>query len=117
MLNQFSRTQLLFREQGMAKLQRIRVAVFGISGVGGYAVEALARSGIGALDLIDDDRVCLDQPEPPAPRHPENRGPLQGGRRHSFSGNTSKADIGLLQTPSRSPMALRFNVRCSIIRR
>ena len=59
MLNQFSRTQLLFGEDGMAKLQSSRVAVFGIGGVGGYAVEALARSGIGALDLIDDDRVCL----------------------------------------------------------
>ncbi len=59
MLNQFSRTQLLFGEAGMEKLQRRRVAVFGIGGVGGYAVEALARSGIGALDLIDDDRVCL----------------------------------------------------------
>ncbi|MBR6953912.1 MAG: tRNA threonylcarbamoyladenosine dehydratase [Clostridia bacterium] len=59
MLNQFSRTQLLFGEAGMEKLQRSRVAVFGIGGVGGYAVEALARSGIGALDLIDDDRVCL----------------------------------------------------------
>ena len=59
MLNQFSRTQLLFGEQGMEKLRRSRVAVFGIGGVGGYAVEALARSGIGALDLIDDDRVCL----------------------------------------------------------
>jgi len=59
MLNQFSRTQLLFGEQGMEKLRRSRVAVFGIGGVGGYAVEALARSGIGALDLVDDDRVCL----------------------------------------------------------
>ena len=43
----------------MEHLARCRVAVFGIGGVGGYAVEALARSGIGALDLIDDDRVCL----------------------------------------------------------
>ena len=59
MLNQFSRTQLLFGEDGMEKLRRSRVAVFGVGGVGGYAVEALARSGIGALDLIDDDRVCL----------------------------------------------------------
>lgn len=59
MLNQFSRTQLLFGPEGMEKLARSRVAVFGIGGVGGYAVEALARSGIGALDLIDDDRVCL----------------------------------------------------------
>ena len=59
MLNQFSRTQLLFGEEGMEKLYRARVAVFGIGGVGGYTVEALARSGIGTLDLIDDDRVCL----------------------------------------------------------
>lgn len=59
MLNQFSRTQLLFGPEAMEKLQRSRVAVFGIGGVGGYAVEALARSGIGTLDLIDDDRVCL----------------------------------------------------------
>jgi len=43
----------------MNKLSQCRVAVFGIGGVGGYAVEALARSGIGMLDLIDDDRVCL----------------------------------------------------------
>ena len=59
MLNQFSRTQLLLGPEAMEKLQRSRVAVFGIGGVGGYAVEALVRSGIGALDLIDDDRVCL----------------------------------------------------------
>lgn len=59
MLNQFSRTQLLFGEEGMEKLYRARVAVFGIGGVGGYIVEALARSRIGTLDIIDDDRVCL----------------------------------------------------------
>mgnify|MGYP000448764655 FL=1 len=59
MLNQFSRTQLLFGEDGMERLYHARVAVFGIGGVGGYTVEALARSGIGTLDLIDDDRVCL----------------------------------------------------------
>ena len=59
MLNQFSRTQLLFGEEGMNKLYQARVAVFGIGGVGGYTVEALARSGIGTLDIIDDDRVCL----------------------------------------------------------
>ena len=50
---------MLFGGLGMEKLRRARVAVFGIGGVGGYAVEALARSGVGALDLIDDDRVCL----------------------------------------------------------
>ena len=59
MLNQFSRTQLLLGPEAMEYLSRCRVAVFGIGGVGGYAVEALVRSGIGALDLIDDDRVCL----------------------------------------------------------
>ena len=59
MLNQFSRTQLLLGQEAMERLFRCRVAVFGIGGVGGYAVEALARSGIGALDLIDNDRVCL----------------------------------------------------------
>ncbi len=59
MLNQYSRTQLLLGEEGMNRLRRARVAVFGIGGVGGYTVEALARSGVGALDLIDDDRVCL----------------------------------------------------------
>ena len=59
MLNQFSRTQLLLGQEGMEKLFRARVAVFGIGGVGGYTVEALARSGVGTLDLIDDDKVCL----------------------------------------------------------
>lgn len=58
MLNEFSRTQLLYGKNAMEKLAQSRVAVFGIGGVGGYAVEALARSGIGALDLIDDDRIC-----------------------------------------------------------
>ena len=59
MLNSFSRTELLFGPEAMEHLGNCRVAVFGIGGVGGYTVEALARSGIGALDLIDDDRVCL----------------------------------------------------------
>ncbi|WP_294407280.1 tRNA threonylcarbamoyladenosine dehydratase [uncultured Ruminococcus sp.] len=59
MLNQFSRTELLFGKEAMEKLEGSRVAVFGIGGVGGYAVEALARSGVGELDLIDDDKVCL----------------------------------------------------------
>ncbi len=59
MLNQFSRTELLLGHEGMERLFRARVAVFGIGGVGGYTVEALARSGVGTLDLIDDDRVCL----------------------------------------------------------
>ena len=59
MLNQFSRTELLFGKEAMGKLANSRVAVFGIGGVGGYTVEALVRSGIGKLDLIDDDKVCL----------------------------------------------------------
>ena len=59
MLDQFSRTQLLLGQNGMERLRSARVAVFGIGGVGGYTVEALARSGVGTLDLIDDDRVCL----------------------------------------------------------
>lgn len=59
MLTQFSRTELLFGKEAMEILASARVAVFGIGGVGGYTVEALARSGVGALDLIDDDRVCL----------------------------------------------------------
>lgn len=59
MQDQYSRTQLLLGAEAMEKLHHARVAVFGIGGVGGYTVEALARSGIGTLDLIDDDRVCL----------------------------------------------------------
>lgn len=59
MLNQFSRTELLFGKESMERLQNVRVAIFGIGGVGGYTAEALARSGIGALDLIDDDKICL----------------------------------------------------------
>lgn len=59
MLNQFSRTELLFGKEAMEKLQQATVAVFGIGGVGGYTVEALARSGVGQLVLVDDDKVCL----------------------------------------------------------
>lgn len=59
MLNQFSRTELLIGKAAMDKLAKSRVAVFGIGGVGGYVVEALVRSGLGAIDLIDDDKVCL----------------------------------------------------------
>lgn len=59
MLNQFSRTQLLLGEDGMEKLKNARVAVFGIGGVGGYTVEALVRSGVGTIDIFDDDKVCL----------------------------------------------------------
>ena len=59
MLNQFSRTELLLGKEAMDKLENARVAVFGIGGVGGYVCEALVRSGVGAFDLIDDDKVCL----------------------------------------------------------
>lgn len=59
MLNQFSRTQLLLGKDAMERLSAARVAIFGIGGVGGYVAEGLARSGVGALDLIDDDKVCL----------------------------------------------------------
>ena len=59
MQNQFSRTQLLFGKPAIDTLNGSRVAVFGIGGVGGYVTEVLARSGIGELDLFDDDRVCL----------------------------------------------------------
>ena len=59
MLNQFSRTQLLYGEEAIKKLSESRVAVFGIGGVGGYVCEALVRSGVGHFDLIDDDKVCL----------------------------------------------------------
>lgn len=59
MPSQFSRTELLLGRKAMEALAKARVAVFGIGGVGGYTVEALARSGVGAIDLIDDDKVCL----------------------------------------------------------
>ncbi len=59
MLNQFSRTELLLGKESMEKLKNSKVAVFGIGGVGGYTAEALVRSGVGTLDLIDDDKVCL----------------------------------------------------------
>lgn len=59
MLDQFSRTKLLVGKEAMDRLANARVAIFGIGGVGGYVVEALARSGVGTLDLIDDDKICL----------------------------------------------------------
>lgn len=58
-INQFSRTELLLGTDGIEILKRSRVAVFGIGGVGGYAVEALARAGVGELDLIDNDTVSI----------------------------------------------------------
>ena len=59
MLTQFSRTELLLGKEAMDKLNKAKVAVFGIGGVGGYVCEALVRSGVGSFDLIDDDKVCL----------------------------------------------------------
>lgn len=59
MSEQFSRTELLLGSESMERLSRARVAVFGVGGVGGYVVEALVRSGVGAIDLIDNDKVCL----------------------------------------------------------
>ncbi len=59
MLDQFSRTELLLGKDGMNRLAKSKVAVFGIGGVGGYVCEALVRSGVGAFDLIDDDKICL----------------------------------------------------------
>ena len=59
MATQFSRTEMLIGREGLSKLQKARVAVFGIGGVGGYAIEALARAGVGALDLVDNDVVDL----------------------------------------------------------
>ena len=59
MQNQFSRTQLLLGKPAIDTLAGARVALFGVGGVGGYVLEVLARSGVGALDLIDDDRVCV----------------------------------------------------------
>ena len=59
MTEQFSRTKILMGSEAMNRLAHARVAVFGVGGVGGYVCEALARSGVGALDLIDNDTVCL----------------------------------------------------------
>lgn len=59
MMNQFSRSEPLFGPEGMARLNSARVAVFGVGGVGGYAAEALVRSGVGHVDLFDNDDVAL----------------------------------------------------------
>lgn len=57
MRNEFARTELMLGREAMEKLENARVAVFGVGGVGGYVVEALARSGVGTFDLIDNDTV------------------------------------------------------------
>lgn len=59
MINQFSRSELLIGESGLNKLKVSRVAVFGIGGVGGYTAEALVRSGVGTIDIIDKDVIAL----------------------------------------------------------
>ena len=59
MENEFVRTEMLIGAKALKKLQNCRVAVFGVGGVGGYVVEALARSGIGELDLIDNDTISI----------------------------------------------------------
>lgn len=59
MTEQFSRTEIILGKEAMSKLERSHVAVFGVGGVGGYVCEALARSGVGTFDLIDNDKVCL----------------------------------------------------------
>ena len=59
MLNQFSRTELLIGKDGIKKLQKAKVAVFGIGGVGSFVVEGLVRAGINNFILVDDDEVCL----------------------------------------------------------
>ncbi|MCL2847624.1 MAG: tRNA threonylcarbamoyladenosine dehydratase [Firmicutes bacterium] len=58
-MNQFSRSEILWGAKNQEKLAKAKVIVFGIGGVGGYAVEALARAGIGSIALVDDDKVCL----------------------------------------------------------
>ena len=89
MLNQFSRTQLLLGEEGMKKLAGARVAVFGIGGVGGYVCEALVRSGVGAFDLIDDDKVCLTN------SNAKNSGKIQDGcYERAYAGNQSGREGG-----------------------
>ena len=59
MINEFSRTELLFEEDKLNILKKSRVAIFGVGGVGGYVAEALARSGVGVIDLVDNDVVSL----------------------------------------------------------
>jgi len=59
MPDQYSRLELLLGGEKLDRLKKSRVAVFGLGGVGGYVAEALSRSGVGELDLIDDDKICL----------------------------------------------------------
>ncbi len=59
MSEQFSRMERLFGKKAMEHLAQAKVAVFGIGGVGGHALEALVRSGIGSIDIVDNDKICL----------------------------------------------------------
>ena len=59
MEGQFSRTELLLGTEALEKLKKSKVIVFGIGGVGGYVVESLVRSGVGQIDVVDNDVVCL----------------------------------------------------------
>ena len=96
MTEQFARTALLLGESAVERLAGCRVAVFGVGGVGGFCVEALARSGVGALDLIDNDTVALSQ----HPRAEEGR-----CRRRARAGHQSQlpgADLARL-LPARDP--------------
>ena len=78
-IHRFSREELLIGKAGLKKLRQARVAVFGIGGVGSYVVEALARSGVGALDLFDSDTRGPLQHQPAAHRVGVHPGPPQGG--------------------------------------
>ena len=59
MLNQFSRTELLIKKEGIHKLQNVKIAIFGLGGVGSFVVEGLVRAGVKNFVLIDDDKICL----------------------------------------------------------
>ena len=95
MPDQFARTELLLGTEAMERLSRCRVAVFGIGGVGGYVVEALARSGVGALDLIDHDVVSLSNLN----------------RQILATHNT----LGMLKTEAAKERILSINPKCRVI--
>ena len=95
MLNQFSRTELLLGAAAMKRLERAHIAVFGIGGVGGYTAEALVRSGIGTIDLIDDDKVCLTNLN-----------------RQIFA---TRSTIGMDKTEAAKMRLLDINPKCKII--
>ena len=94
MSEQFLRTEMLLGSEAIQKLQKARVAVFGLGGVGGYAVEALARSGIGGLDLIDSDTVSISN---------LNRQIL-----------ATHSTVGMLKVDAASQRVLDINPDCSV---